>query len=105
MFEDDADDPGHEAGARAGGDPHLQEGLEHLQRAAREVIAATRAMLDVAEELVDDPRAVGSIVGTLGSLAKAARRATMGRTGAGTGRGDDDDDDDGDHGVLRIPVS
>lgn len=31
---------------------HAQEGLEHLQTAALELIAAARAFLDVAEDLV-----------------------------------------------------
>jgi hypothetical protein len=90
-----------------GPDPRLQDGVEHLQRAAREVIAASRALLDVAEELVDDPHAVGSLVTGLGSLAKAAGRATMGWTASApsTDRAHDDGDDDGDHGVQRIPIS
>lgn len=47
-------------------------GLEHLQTAAREVIKATRSLLDVAEELVEDPAAVQEAVATLASLAQAA---------------------------------
>lgn len=35
-----------------------REGLEHLQAAARELIAAARAALDVAEDIVDDPSIV-----------------------------------------------
>ncbi|MCU1354422.1 MAG: hypothetical protein JWM05_3631 [Acidimicrobiales bacterium] len=103
MFDDDDDDDDDRHGAADhAADPRLQEGLDHLQRAAREMIAATRALLDVAEELVDDPRAVGSIVAGFGSLAKAASRATMGWSGsAGHGRADDD----GDPGVQRIPIS
>lgn len=31
---------------------HAQEGLEHLQQAALELIAAAKAFLDVAEDLV-----------------------------------------------------
>jgi hypothetical protein len=49
-----------------------REGLEHLQAAAREVIRATRSLLDAAEELVDDPAAVQSVVGTIASVAQAA---------------------------------
>ena len=47
-------------------------GLEHLQTAAREVIKATRSLLDAAEELVDDPAAVQEVVATLASLAQTA---------------------------------
>lgn len=72
-------------------------GVEHLQRAAKEAIAATRALLDVAEELVDDPRAVRGVLGALGTVAGAA----SGLAGRGRDRGPDDDDP----GVQRIPVS
>ena len=39
-----------------------REGLEHLQSAARELIAAARAALDVAEGLIDDPEVVATVV-------------------------------------------
>jgi hypothetical protein len=42
-----------------------RDGLEHLQSAARELIAAARAALDVAEGIIDDPDAVSSMVGRL----------------------------------------
>lgn len=91
-------------------DPRLQAGLDHLQRAAREVIAASRALLDVAEELVDDPKAAGGLVDLLGSLGALAARAGGGRVGGIGPRGDvggggDGDDDGDDPGVQRIPVS
>lgn len=78
-----------------------QQGLEHLQVAAREVIKATRTLLDAAEELVDDPRAVQDLVGTISSVVAAAAgrlRTEVDRDGSG-----DDDDDDGR--VQRIRVS
>lgn len=78
-----------------GEDPRVQAGLEHLQRAAQEVIAASRALLDVAEELVEDPRAAGSLVGLLGAFAGWAR--------PGTARDQDDPGDDPP--VERIPVA
>ena len=80
------------------GDDRAQEGLSHLQAAAREAIAAARAFLDVADELVTDPAAVSAVVDALGSVGRgAARRGrdAVGRTG---------DDDDGGH-VERIKVS
>lgn len=83
-------------------DDKVQEGLEHLQAAAREMIRATRSLLDAAEELVDDPKAVQSLVGTFASVAQAA--AARFRPGpAPASRGDDGDDDDGH--VQRIRVS
>ncbi len=45
--------------------------FEHLQAAALEMIAAARAALDVAEELVKDPP---SATGALGGMAEAGRR-------------------------------
>jgi hypothetical protein len=77
-------------------------GLEHLQAAAREVIQATRSLLDAAEELVDDPSAVQSLVGTIASVAQAAAGRVRGAT-PGAGDGPDDDGDDGR--VQRIRVS
>jgi hypothetical protein len=47
--------------------------FEHLQAAALEMIAAARAALDVAEELVKDPP---SAAGALGGMAEAGRRST-----------------------------
>jgi hypothetical protein len=61
-------------------DDRAREGLEHLQAAARELIQAARAMLDVAEDLVNDPEAVASLagtVGTLGDLVRARRPAAQ----------------------------
>ena len=49
------------------------QGLLHLQGAAVQLIAAARAFLDVAEDLVQDPAAAASVVQTLSSLAGAVR--------------------------------
>jgi hypothetical protein len=87
-------------------DELAREGVEHLQAAAREVIRATRSLLDAAEELVEDPAAVQQLVGQVGSVAQAAagwlRRDVAGRAGPSSA-GDDDDGDDGR--VQRIRVS
>lgn len=105
----------------------VQEGLDHLQQAARETIAAARAMLDVAEELVEDPRAAETFVSTMSALAEAAARSTPigrmfgargqawsagghdrhGRHDESSGTGSDGGDDGGADagGVQRIPVS
>ena len=74
-------------------------GVEHLQAAAREVIQATRSLLDAAEELVDDPSAVQNLVGTIASVAQAAAGRLRGEPPA---PGPDDDDDGR---VQRIRVS
>lgn len=79
-------------------DELARAGLEHLQAAAREVIQATRSLLDAAEELVDDPAAVQSLVGSLASIAQtAAARLRTDVTGAGP-------PDEASH-VERIRVS
>lgn len=77
-------------------DDRVQQGLVHLQAAAREMIHATRSLLDAAEELVEDPKAVQDLVGTLGTLAQAAA-ARLRPSPASS------DDDDG--GIQRIKVS
>lgn len=84
-------------------DDPARSGIEHLQAAAREVIQATRSLLDAAEDLVDDPAAVQNVVGTLTSLAQAA--AGRLRTDAATERRGPDDDGGDDGRVHRIRVS
>ena len=74
--------------------------VEHLQAAAREVIQATRSLLDAAEELVDDPSAVQNLVGTIASVAQAAAVRLRGDL---PGQAPDGDDDPGR--VQRIRVS
>lgn len=83
-------------------DPRIQDGLDHLQRAAREMIAASRSLLDVAEDLVDDPRSLGRLAGLFETVGDLAGRVTRARSGppASTDR-----DDDHDPPVQRIPVS
>lgn len=82
--------------AAEGPDDLARTGVDHLQAAARELIAAARSFLDAAEELVEDPAAVQHLVQTLGGLAQAAARRLR----------HDDDSDDGDDGggVERIEV-
>jgi len=43
-------------------DERAAGGMEHLQAAARELIAAARAFLDVAEDLVDEPGAAAAVI-------------------------------------------
>ena len=49
-----------------------KQGVEHLQAAAIEMIAAFRAFLDVAEEVVRDPSAVTAFAASLVETARAA---------------------------------
>lgn len=81
-------------------DPRLQAGVEHLQRAAHELIAASRALLDVAEDVVDAPGGVTKLFGAIADLGQMAGRVA--RTG-GAPRSTDDGPDDPP--VQRIPVS
>jgi len=66
-----------------------QEGLSHLQAAAKEMIAAARSFLDVAESLVEDPQAVQALGGAVTTLAKLAAGTLM---NAADRSGDDGDE-------------
>jgi hypothetical protein len=57
------------------GDERVAEGVDHLQVAAREMIAAARTFLDVAEELVRDRAAVASVAELLGSVGQVVKGA------------------------------
>ena len=83
--------PNDEGSSQA--DDAVTRGIEALQAAAAEAISAARAVLDVAEELVTDPRTAAAVSNLIGSMARGAPRARK------------DDDDDGEDGVQRIPVS
>jgi hypothetical protein len=90
------------ADAKADASPQdkAREGLEHLQAAARELIQAARAMLDVAEDLVNDPEAVTSLAGTVSALGDLVRQ----RAGGPAKQPDTPDDRDDGPGVQRITV-
>ena len=80
------------------GDDKVHQGIEHLQAAAREMIQATRSLLDAAEELVDDPKSIQDLVGSLSAAAQmAASRFRPTATG-----GSDDDGDDGHVEHIRV---
>jgi hypothetical protein len=53
-------------------DERAKQGVEHLQAAAIEMIAAFRAFLDVAEEVVRDPGAVAAFASSMVETARAA---------------------------------
>lgn len=81
-----------------GEDDQGRSGLEHLQAAALEMIAASRALLDAAEQVVADPRAAGTVVDLLESVGALARRREP-----GSDRDQSDPDDDSP--VQHIPLS
>lgn len=64
----------------AGGEPTeaVARGIEHLQSAGREVIAAMRSLLDACEEVVNDPDTLRSATSEVSSLAKTVRRTIVG---------------------------
>lgn len=94
------DDPQVEGATdRSGDDGRQPHGADALQAAAQEVIDATRALLDVAEALVNDPDTAKRI----GSLVDAAR-TTIARAAAAD-RTDTDRDHPDDGGVQHIPLS
>jgi hypothetical protein len=55
-----------------------RQGVEHLQAAARELIEAARAALDVAEDMVNDPDALASLASMVAGLGDMARRVAGG---------------------------
>lgn len=86
-----------------------REGVEHLEAAAREMIAAARSMLDACEELLGDPRAGEMVASFVGSVARAVNGFTgIVRPPKGTDGGEGADGDDGGDGrpsVQRIKIS
>jgi hypothetical protein len=54
-----------------GGDDRIEAAVEHLQTAARELIAAARVFLDVTEDLVNDPKQVLAAIATLTDLGRS----------------------------------
>lgn len=55
-------------------DPRSQEAVDHLQRAAKEMISAARTFLDVVEDVIEDPELVTGAVGTLGDALRGLGR-------------------------------
>lgn len=89
MTADDAGDDHAEADDHVDG---TSEALSHLQTTARELIGLARGVLDLAEELVEDPGAIGAVADALGSAvrsaARAGRRAASGLEDDGDGESD-----------------
>src|SRR4051794_29716676 len=76
-----------------------REGLEHLQAAAHEMLAAARSMLDAVEELLEDPRAANSIATAVGTIGRLVEGAVSSVTGSRASEADDEPR------VQRIKVS
>lgn len=78
-------------GRRQMDDARAREGLEHLQAGALELIAAARALLDVAERVLRDPGTVAAVASALAAAARAVAGGPASRTSAagdGNGTGD-----------------
>jgi hypothetical protein len=102
----------HDREMSAAAQARARDGFEHLQAAARELIAAARAALDVAEEVVNDPESLATLAGTIATVGDVVRRVTgtggWPSRGAATGcRGEHGGDVDGDEAprVERITVT
>lgn len=82
------DDTSAEAGSRRG--RRASEGTEHLQAAARELIAAARSFLDVAEDAIEDSEVVDEVGALLRDLGRrAASAASPERAGGHRSDGSD----------------
>ena len=70
------------------------EGVEHLQAAARELLGAARAFLDVVEDVVDDPDRLSGAAATVSDLVRGLTgRGTQPWERAAWSPGEDDDRD------------
>lgn len=108
MTADDLGDDATGQGEWADPPPPRPPGVDALQAAAREAIDATRALLDVAEAMVEDPdvaERLGSIVRSVSAAAARAARTAGSATGRDGGSGGPDDGDDDVDGVEHISVS
>ena len=98
----DRAEPDHPSADRGLPAASVHDGVQHLQRAAQESIAAVRALLDVVEELVADPRTVDTLLSGLSSLTDITKSGIVDKHRSPP-RDPAGGDDDG--GVQRIPVS
>lgn len=61
-----------------GVDDMIDDGVEHLQRAAREMIAAARSFLDAIERVVEDREAVRDVSATVSDVAATVLESVRG---------------------------
>jgi len=82
-----------------------REGLEHLQAAAHEMIAAARSMLDAVEEILEDPRAATAMASAFSTVARLVEGAVLSVNGITGGGASEHDDERSEHPrVQRIKV-
>lgn len=81
-----------------------REGIQHLQAAARELIHAARALLEVAEDVIDDPAAIATLAGALGAMADAARHRATAANAEYDVDDDAEDGGEGDSGAVSEPT-
>ncbi|MCX7620318.1 MAG: hypothetical protein N2037_05660 [Acidimicrobiales bacterium] len=95
-------------------DERIAAGVDHLQAAALEMIAAARSFLDLLEDLVADRDKMADVVAAVGDAARSASRAarevrpvrhSAGKRRKAGGDGDDVEDEDDYSSVQRIRVS
>lgn len=80
-------------------DDALAAGVEQFQRAALEALRAARSMLDAAESIVQDPKAIESVISSVAGLARDATSAVAGfATGASRSGSEPEADPDVDVG-------
>jgi hypothetical protein len=79
-----------------------REGLEHLQAAAHEMIAAARSMLDAVEEILDDPRAATSMASAFATVSRLVEGAVASVSSKAAGSGPEPAEEPR---VQRIKVS
>ena len=75
-MEDSSGADSRSAGSRSAdsrsGDSRSVEGVEHVQRAAREMIKAARSFLDLVEEVVDDPDRITEAAASVADMVKGS---------------------------------
>ena len=79
-----------------------REGLEHLQTATHEMIAAARSMLDAVEEVLGDPRAATAMATAFGTMSRLVEGAVASVSGMVAGGVTEPDEEPR---VQRIKVS
>lgn len=74
---DESRDPGT-TGTGEVNDDRMAQGVDHLQAAAREMIQAARAFLDVVEDFVGDEERMASVADAVAAVARGATKAVRG---------------------------
>ena len=101
--EPDERDPTESAAQGSGeNEPSAENGVEHLQSAAHEMVAAARSFLDAIEEVISDERSLTKAVDTMSGLMGVAGEA-LGHIGDRISSGDSGSDEKhGPPGTSRI---